>query len=323
MMTSNVSGKPAGSPQSPAKSPKKSFPLRNIKYYFTEVFKSLIRNKLMSLTSIVTVAACMIIVISAYAIAANINYILSYLENSVGITVMIDETLSAEDIGIMREDILAIGNISQAEFISAEQALYTLAASLGDETGNFIMSLAPYNPLRHSFSLSLYDARMQSESIAQISAVNGVAAINDASALTNGLVSINNFISVVSILIILVLGVLSVVIITNTIKLTVNNRRNEIIIMKYVGATEWFIKWPFVIEGVLIGIFGALVPLSIAWAGYDNVVDSIASIPVIGEPLPFMSASDIFPWFSPIVIILGAGIGIIGSISSMRKYLSV
>ena len=127
-----------------------------------------------------------------------------------------------------------------------------------------------------------------------------------------------------SFVVMLILGVLAVVIITNTIKLTVNNRRNEIIIMKYVGATDWFIKWPFVIEGMLIGIVGAVIPLGIAWFSYDGLVDNVRySEFAMFMQLPFRSASELFPIFAPVTVILGVGIGVLGSISAMRKYLSV
>lgn len=302
---------------------KPRFKFINIKYYLSEVLKSIVRNKIMSLTSIVTVSACMIILISSYVIASNVNYMLNYIENSVGVTVIIENYLTADEVNILREDILAIDNVARMEFIPPDQALQNLAERLGDDTGEFIQSLAADNPLRRSFVLALNDIRHQDETISSISNLGGVANINDASFLTNGLVTLNNFIGIVSILVILVLGVLSVVIITNTIKLTVNNRRNEILIMKYVGATEWFIKWPFVIEGVLIGLLGATLPLVIAWFAYDNIVANITLTPFIGQTLAFRSAVDIFPILGPIVLVLGSFIGILGSISSMRKYLKV
>ena len=297
--------------------------LRNLKYYLSEVFKSLYRNKVMSLTSTVTVCACMIIFISFYAMAANIQYILNYLEGSVGITAIVDDSLLVEDVSRLHTSIVSLDNVASVKYISADDALYSLAASLGDDTGEFILSLSEYNPLRRSFTITMEDIRVQDNTITALNALPGIVNINDASLLTNALISLNNFVSVVALLVIAVLAVLSVVIIMNTIKLTVNNRRSEIHIMKYVGATEWFIKWPFVIEGVIIGLLGAAIPLGIAWFIYDRIVYNISNFPVIGEPLPFMAGYTILPVMSVIVLLLGAVIGTLGSITSMRKYLSV
>jgi len=122
------------------------------------------------------------------------------------------------------------------------------------------------------------------------------------------------------------LAILSIAIITNTIKLTVNSRRNEIIIMKYVGATDWFIRWPFVIEGVLIGMFGGILPLGIIWFLYDGIIENVTQsglFAVLLEGFPVRSSMDIFPIITPFILLLGMLIGVLGSITSMRKHLNV
>jgi len=300
---------------------KTGFKLRNLKYYLAETFRSFVRNKLMTLTSVATVAACLIIVVFSYAVAQNVSGILSYLETSIGITVFVDDTLSDQQVDMLHQNILALDNVATAEFISPDEALQNLAEDLGDTTGILIDMLGD-SPLRRSFTLDLHDIRFQTETSAAIWGMYGVANISEASGLTDMIITTGNFISLFSFIVILILGVLAVVIITNTIKLTVNNRRNEITIMKYVGATDWFIKWPFVIEGVLIGIIGAIIPLVVVWLSYDGLIDSIRDSQLMWW-LPFRTASEIFPLFTPVTIILGAVIGMLGSISSMRKYLSV
>ena len=137
------------------------------------------------------------------------------------------------------------------------------------------------------------------------------------------LTSLNNAVRIISVVMILILGLLSVIIIMNTIKLTVNNRRTEIIIMKYVGATEWFIKWPFVIEGILIGLSGALIPIILSWVLYERAVNAIrSSVEIFASMLAFKNGVELFPILIPLALVLGALIGTMGSITSMRRYLS-
>jgi len=277
----------------------------------------------MTLTSVATVAACLFIVVYSYVIQSNLNSVLNYLETSIGITVFVDDTLDAEEVGVLFQELLAVDNIAGAAFISPEEALANMAEILEDTDG-ILAALDGPNPLRRSFTIELNDIRQQRQTVEEINTLHGVANIREAAGVTDGLITLNNFIGIFSFVVMLILGVLAVVIITNTIKLTVNNRRNEIIIMKYVGATDWFIKWPFVIEGILIGMVGAIIPLAIAWLSYDGLVDGLRDSEfAMFVQLPFRTATELFPIFAPITIILGVGVGVVGSISAMRKYLSV
>jgi len=300
-----------------------SFKLRNFKYYFKEAMRGFARNKLMSITSIATVAACLFIVIASYAIASNVNHILAYIETSVGITIFIDDDLTDTQADILYESIAEMDHVASVYFISPEEALINLSEALGD-VDDILLTLLYDNPLRRSFTIYLEDIRFQREAVEILRNLYGVVNMSEAADVTDLLVTANNFVSIFSFVIILILGVLAVVIITNTIKLAVNSRRNEIIIMRYIGATDWFIKWPFVIEGVLIGIIGAVIPITLTWMGYSNLVASFGGDDsVLMWPLPFLSAAQIFPIFAPVTIILGAIMGLLGSISSMRKYLGV
>ena len=316
--------KPTKQPRQPKTKIKSGdFKFRNIKYYLAETFRNLVRNKLMSITSVITVAACLLIVVFSYTIASNVNYILAYLETSIGITVIVEDDVDAIQVELLYQEILETENVANAIFISPQEALETLAEIMGDTDG-ILMSLDEPNPLRRSFVVELEDIRTQRETVQEISRLRGVMRVNEASAVTDGLITVNSFVGIFSFIVMMVLGILSVVIITNTIKLTVNNRRNEIIIMKYVGATDWFIKWPFVIEGIVIGIFGAVIPIALVWISYDGLIDTIRTTDFqMILQMPFRSAVDLFPIFAPVVMILGVGIGILGSISAMRKYLSV
>jgi len=300
------------------------FKFRNIRYYLTETLRNLVRNKLMTITSIITVAACLLIVVISYAIASNVNYILNFLETSVGITVFVEDDLDTSQVDALYHEILQLENVAGAAFISPQEALDNLAYHLGITDDGILLSLDEANPLRRSFTVELDDIRYQRYTVESIERLGGVLSVNEASRVTDMLIALGSFVGIFSFVVMMVLGVLSIVIITNTIKLTVNNRRNEIIIMKYVGATDWFIKWPFVIEGIVIGIFGAAIPIAIIWISYDGIIDTIrdTDLQMIMQ-IPFRAAVELFPVFAPVVVVLGVGIGILGSISAMRKYLSV
>ncbi|MCL2170024.1 MAG: permease-like cell division protein FtsX [Defluviitaleaceae bacterium] len=303
--------------------------LRNIKYYLSQTLKSLWRNKLMSLTSVITVAACMIMVIGSFAATSNVSLFLDYLENQVGITVHIHDDLNDYEVARLYSQIMATDNVASVRLVSPDEALVTLAYVLGDERGIMAEALEGRdNPLRRTFVTELDNVRQQRLTIEAFERLSGIAFIDASAEAAEMLISANNFLAIFGFVVVAVLGILSVVIITNTIKLTVNSRRNEIVIMKYVGATDSFIRWPFILEGVMIGIIGGLIPLTIAWFGYESLIESMTTsgsgiLYFMVREFPFRSAMEIFPILLPVIIIMGGGIGVLGSISSMRKHLNV
>ena len=301
----------------------------SIKFFVEEAFKSLFRNGLMSLSSIVTVAACIFIVVLSFCMAVNVDYILVQFEESGGLAVSISDDLNSDGLNELKEKILAIEYVAEVEFVNKAQALEDFAKSLGDDNKEIVSGFdEKTNPLPRSFSITVEAGQYQEQVVEMLSqpdfAEAGVTKVRHALDLVKDLVSINNAIRIVSLIIILILGLLSVTIIMNTIKLTVNSRRHEIGIMKYVGATDWFIRWPFIIEGIIIGICGALIPVVIGWAIYANAVQAITnSFLFIESFIAFRASFEIFPYLAPLSIGLGIVIGALGSITSIRKYLDV
>ena len=297
---------------------------RSLKYYVGEAFVSVARNRLMSLSSIATVAACVFIVIFSVCIAVNLDAMLASLEKAGGITVIVDDALSPESVPKLYDSIAALPNVELAEYISEDDALADFASTMADEGGTkMIEMLKDDNPMGRYIKVTLDSSRNTSAVVAQISALGGVARVRHASEFTSMLVSTNNVIRIISLGMILVLSLLSVIIVMNTIKLTVNNRRTEITIMKYVGATEWFIKWPFIIEGIIIGIAGSLIPVALSWFIYDRAVVTLAhTLDFMSRSLTFVEGIYLFPVLIPLALFVGALIGTLGSITSMRRYLS-
>ena len=296
---------------------------RSIKYYMEEAFISVARNRLMSLSSIATVAACIFIVIFSICLALNLEYMLEKLERT-NMTVMIDDSTPQTDVNALYKKIEAMEHIQSAEYISREAALIEFAEMFGEsENSTHIEALSKDNPMGRYIRIIPDNPRNSADLIAEIEGMPGVLRVKIAQDLTNMLMSLNNAVRIVSIIVIFILGLLSVIIIMNTIKLTVNNRRTEITIMKYVGATEWFIKWPFIIEGIIIGVLGALIPIIASWFLYDGAIAAIQrGFSLLATENTFRSGMELFPMLIPIALFMGVAIGTLGSITSMRKHLS-
>ena len=289
---------------------------RSIKYFFSEAFGGVIRNRLMSIASIFIVA------ISYFALT-NVNYMLAQIEESIGIAVFLEDDVNSDKVLGINDALVAIDHVENVSYISPEEALDDLKESWDAEEilSGFDES---NNPLSSSFEVSLDDISYQEEVVDKIEQIDGVRNIRSSETETQFLVKINNFLSIFGSALIIVLAAISVVIITNTIKLSVFTRRTEISIMKYVGATDWFIRWPFVIEGIIIGIVGAAIPIIIAWPLYNKLVDVIyAQIPMVQNLVSFKFGIDIFSVLLPFALLFGALLGVIGSTISLRKHLNV
>ena len=296
---------------------------RSIKYFFSEAFGGVIRNRLMSIASIGTVAACIFMIAISYCALTNVNYMLAQIEESIGIAVFLEDDVNSDKVLGINDALVAIDHVENVSYISPEEALHDLKESWNAEEilSGFDES---NNPLSSSFEVSLDDISYQEEVVDKIEQIDGVRNIRSSETETQFLVKINNFLSIFGSALIIVLAAISVVIITNTIKLSVFTRRTEISIMKYVGATDWFIRWPFVIEGIIIGIVGAAIPIIIAWPLYNKLVDVIyAQIPMVQNLVSFKFGIDIFSVLLPFALLFGALLGVIGSTISLRKHLNV
>lgn len=296
---------------------------RSIKYFFSEAFTGVIRNRLMSIASIGTVAACIFMIAISYCALTNVDYMLAQIEESIGVAVFLEDDINSDKVLQINDALLAIDHVESVSYTSPEEALDDLKESWNAEEilSGFDES---NNPLSSSFEVSLDDIAYQEEVVNKIEQIDGVRNIRSSETETQFLVKISSFLSIFGSALIIVLAAISVVIITNTIKLSVFTRRTEISIMKYVGATDWFIRWPFVIEGIIIGIVGAAIPIIIAWPLYNKLVDVIyAQIPMVHSLVSFKFGIDIFSVLLPFALLFGALLGVIGSTISLRKHLNV
>ena len=295
-----------------------------IRYFLKEGFSGLKKNLLMTVASIIAVAACISIMSFSYCVVSNLQYMLDQMEDSIGISVFLKGDLTSEDIENMKTTISGLDHVTNVTYISPADALDQLKDQWGADEDIFIGLDDTNNPLSHSFQVELDQIESQDAVLAELQKIEGVDKVEYGQSLSEMLMSVSNVFQVAGILVMLVLGVISVMIIINTIRISVMNRRVEINIMKYVGATEWFIRWPFIIEGIIIGLIGAVLPMLVGMPMYGKTVSLFYNhIPFVENFVRFRVVGDVFSFVLPAALIFGILLGVVGSVTSIRKHLQV
>lgn len=295
-----------------------------IRYFLKEGFSGLKKNLLMTVASIIAVAACISIMSFSYCVVSNLQYMLDQMEDSIGISVFLKGDLTSEDIENMKTTISGLDHVTNVTYISPADALDQLKEQWGADEDIFIGLDDTNNPLSHSFQVELDQIESQDAVLAELQKIEGVDKVEYGQSLSEMLMSVSNVFQVAGILVMLVLGVISVMIIINTIRISVMNRRVEINIMKYVGATDWFIRWPFIIEGIIIGLIGAILPMLVGMPMYSKTVSLFYNhIPFVENFVRFRVVGDVFSFVLPAALIFGILLGVVGSVTSIRKHLQV
>ena len=291
-------------------------------YTLQQGFKNIFRNKLFTLASLATIGACLFLFGIMYSVLANFEHIIKNAENGVSVTVFFDEGLdqaSIDSIGALIENSPEVDHIV---YVSAEDAWESFKEEyLGEYADGFTE-----NPLADSehYEIYLSDVSKQQQLVDMLNGLSGVRRVNQSEMTATTLTGINKLVAYISVGIIVILLAVSVFLISNTITIGISVRREEIEIMKYIGATDYFVRAPFVVEGMLIGIFGAIPPLALIYFLYDVVIKFITErFSVLSQLLTFLSIMDIFKILLPVSLIIGLGIGFVGSIVTVRKHLRV
>ena len=284
--------------------------------------KNLWRNRLMSVASISSVAATLMILGIIFALIININAMAQSAKDQFdSIQAYLLDTLTADEISALLESVEAIDGVQSVTYESKNDALERMKESWKDNA--YLLEGLEANPLPSSLIIYLEDIYYSSSVLEQIEALSGIEEVKSYQDIVEQLLSITEAIRKTGIVVIFVLIAISTFIIHNTIKLTVNSRYREINIMKYVGATNWFIRWPFLTEGTLLGLIGAGISAAIMKFAYDYVFNLMHSdfyvlVSAYVVPPETLMKDVIF-----LFVVIGAGIGALGSIWSMRKYLNV
>lgn len=293
----------------------------SISYLIGEGFRNVFKNKKSTAASLIIMCMAMLIFGIFFIIGENVNHIMATIEDAQGMQVFIKNDVSEERAQEIGREIKALEGVNTTEFISREEALNQMKDNLKDKAG-IIEGLEERMPL--SYMVTLTDLELNGQVQAQIMKIDGIDEINSSNQTIATLVSLAKGIRIFTFALLVVLVIISVSIITNTIKLTVHARRKEISIMKYVGATNSFIRWPFVIEGIIIGIIAAMLTLLIVGVSYDLLAQKLMQADIVKTiEISLVTFADMFNLIILIYLGLGIGIGVIGSSISMRKYLEV
>ena len=293
-------------------------------YLIGEGFRNFFKNKKSTAASIIIMCATMFIFGIFFLIGENVNSIMEQVQSKQAMQAFINPEATPEEEEKLEEKIWAIPEVNSVEYVSQEEALNTVKGWLSDAAEIIDAYSGEDNPFKASYVITLTDLTKSDEVQAQIESFENVTRVESGNVTINRLVDIANGIRTATAVILVLLILISIFIIANTIKLTVHARRKEISIMKYVGATNGFIRWPFMVEGIIIGILAALITVVILGFTYNIVADNIAqseTVQVIGYNL--LNFSDMIPLLLTVYFVMGIGIGTIGSAISMKKYLEV
>mgnify|MGYP004457098951 CR=1 FL=1 len=291
-------------------------------YTIKQGFVNIFRNKWFSLASIATIGACLFLFGMFYSVLANFQNIVKTAQEGVSVTVFFDEGISQEKIEEIGALIDKRPEVSKKVFISADEAWNSFKDEyLGEYADGFTE-----NPLADSASYEIYlnDVSMQPALVTYLEGVEGIRLVNRSEVTAATLTGVNALVAYISLGIIVILFAVSIFLISNTVTIGISVRKEEISIMKYIGATDFFVRSPFVIEGMLIGVIGALIPTGIIYVLYNKVIAYIVErFASLSKLLSFLPVETIFSTLFPVSIAMGVGIGFLGSIITVRKHLRV
>lgn len=301
--------------------------LSSLLYVVKQGFKNIWHNMMFSLASIATMVACIFLFSLFFAVLMNLDSVVKSVEQEVGVTVLFEDGLSQERIDEIGNQIWDYDGVVDVKYTSAEAAWAEFQKDYFEDDPAMAESFGEDNPLINSssYTVQIDEIEKQNDLVAYIESLQGVSQVNQSAAAVETLSSFNTMISYASMIIIAILLIVSVFLISNTVNVGINVRKNEIAIMKWIGATDIFVRSPFIVEGMILGLIGAAIPLGIFYFAYDKLINMIIERFSIlgGLAESTVSAAELFVILLPAGLILGVGIGLVGSIITVRKHLKV
>ncbi|HJA63146.1 MAG TPA: permease-like cell division protein FtsX [Candidatus Intestinimonas stercoravium] len=294
----------------------------NMRYHLREGFHSIFTHGLMSFAAVCMIVACLVIMGSFSLVAVDLDRTLGDLESENEFIAYIDDSLTTEQAKAVQKNIERIPNVASAEFVDKVQALEDYKARYSDTENAALFEGLPDDTLRDRYEIRVTDIEQMARTVEQVRQVSGVADVSAAIDVAQGFVTVRNMAGAVAWVLIILLLVISLFIIANTTKLATFHRREEIAIMKMCGATNWFVRWPFVFEGMILGLIGAVVAFFLQWGIYSLIVQAV-------EEAGALQLIYIVPFRELAVRVAGAFaaagllIGALGSLLAIRKFLQV
>ena len=293
--------------------------IRTLEYFIREAFSSLRRNALMSIASVTTVALSLLILGMFLVLVLNLNNMADALESQIQVTVYLQDSMTDRQVRDMGQQISGMPGVTDVKFVNKTEAMQRFKERLGEQQG-LLAALGDNNPLPSSYEVKV-DRPTRVKPVAEaIGKLKGVETVKFGQEVIEQLFNLTHLVRVAGLVLIVFLAMAALFIISNTIRITVFARRKEIGIMKYVGATDWFIRWPFMIEGIVLGFGGALIAVVCLVKGYSLVTaqvhETLAFLPLIPK-YPFLHN------ISLILIFVGMIIGALGSTISLKRFMKV
>ncbi|MFQ9514341.1 MAG: permease-like cell division protein FtsX [Eubacterium sp.] len=300
--------------------------VRTARYCLNQGLVNIKRNKLFSLASIGTIAACVFLIGVIFTIIINVNYMEKTLEQKVAVTIFFDKGLEQAGIDAIGEQLKADNMVDKYTYTSAEEAWENFKEDYFAEDPDLASGFAEDNPLADSASYTVYLKNIENQDafVKKMQGIDGVRKVKYSDQAKQTLSNVGRLLGYASVALIIILLGVGIFLISNTVMIGISVRRHEIKIMKLIGATNRFVRAPFVIEGVIIGLVGSAIPLIIIRLIYNRLVDFIiGKFGILANNIPFASVNQIFTILLPLGLGIGAGIGLIGSAVSLRKHLKV
>ena len=284
---------------------------------------NIFRNKLFSLASIATISACLFLFGLFYAVILNFQNVVRTAEEGVSVTVFFKDGTTQEEMEQIGVQIRARNEVSEAKFVSADEAWAEWAPENIGEDYNEIYTENPLEGM-DNYEIYMNDVSKQESLVTWLESIPQVDRVQHSEVAATTLTGVNALVAYTSVGIIAILLAVSVFLINNTVMIGISVRKSEIEIMKYIGATDFFVRSPFVIEGILIGVIGSLLPLGLIYVLYKKVIDYVMTeFPSLSGLMQFLPVSEIYRTLLPVCLGLGAGIGFLGSFITVRKHLRV
>ena len=295
--------------------------ITNLGYLIKEGIRGIFLHGFMSLAAVVVTVACLLIVGSFSCLVYNVNVMVEDLNKTSEVLAFVDDSLSDAEARSIGTKINQIPNVYKAQFVHREKALEEFVADHGNDPA---FGGVDAEVLRHRFVVVLEDNSLMEQTAAQIEAIPGIAKVNAAFEMAEGFITIQNVLHIASIAVIGVLLIVSLLIISNTVKLAMYDRKDEISIMKMVGATNGFIRLPFVVEGFILGMIGAMVAFFLEWTMYNVLVERLAEVDTLHlfSFVPF-TQPELMQTMVATFAAAGLFVGVIGSWTSIRKFMDV
>ncbi len=300
--------------------------LSTLGYSVVQGIKNIKRNRMFSIASIITITACLFLFGIFYFMVSNVQYMIKNIENAVSITVFFDEGITDARVEEMRVALETKPEVKEVIYVSAEEAWEKFKTDIFDEQEELISTFEEDNPLADSasFEITVTDIAKQGKLVKEIEGIDGVRKVNSSDETAKTLTNFNHLVSTASLFIIVILLVVSVFLISTTISVGISVRREEIAIMRLIGATDFFVQGPFIVEGILIGLIGALIPMGILVVIYFQLIHWLTEkFASLSDWLVFLSIGQECAVLLPVCLLIGIGIGLLGSCITVKKHLQV